>query len=278
MGRIAGEMMLRPDDVSAMLRLRGLGWGTKRIASELGCGRNSEAVSRAGRLGGVPDAAAATSARRPGPLRHALRAEARACVRFETPPGKQLQIDFGELGVVIAGERERVYLFVATLGWRWLILQPQSALAQRFFARAAGAKGRMKKIMAVALARKLLAPCGATAGAAEARSCQKGRRVLRCLRAYYSMISPMILAPSLAPVTAGASPREPCAFLRVPFTSSMVRTRFLTRRSRMAIAIAPPTMATPDGPMLLDAFDTRTRTLKSPGGRPAGAQGGHLAR
>ena len=38
----------------------------------------------------------------------------------------------------------------------WLIFQPRSALAQWFFARTAGAKGRMKKIMAVALARKLL--------------------------------------------------------------------------------------------------------------------------
>ncbi|HZZ62208.1 MAG TPA: helix-turn-helix domain-containing protein, partial [Roseiarcus sp.] len=38
---IAGERMLRPDDVSAMLRLRGLGWGTKRIAAELGCSRNT---------------------------------------------------------------------------------------------------------------------------------------------------------------------------------------------------------------------------------------------
>src|SRR5882724_7439839 len=33
------------------------------------------------------------------------------------PPGRQLQIDFGELGVVIGGERVRVYLFVATLGY-----------------------------------------------------------------------------------------------------------------------------------------------------------------
>lgn len=30
------------------------------------------------------------------PLRRELRAEARATVRFETPPGCQLQIDFGE--------------------------------------------------------------------------------------------------------------------------------------------------------------------------------------
>ena len=39
---------------------------------------------------------------------------------------------------------------------RWTMFQPQSALARWFMDRAGGAKGRMKKIMAVALARKLL--------------------------------------------------------------------------------------------------------------------------
>jgi len=38
-------------------------------------------------------------------------------VRFETPPGKQLQIDFGERLVEIAGSNVRTYLFVATLGY-----------------------------------------------------------------------------------------------------------------------------------------------------------------
>jgi transposase len=41
-------------------------------------------------------------------LRQALRAEARATMRFETPPGHQLQIDFGETRVPIGGERVRV--------------------------------------------------------------------------------------------------------------------------------------------------------------------------
>jgi hypothetical protein len=45
-----------------------------------------------------------------------LRAEARVTVRFETPPGRQLQIDFGERQVRIGEESVRVYLFVATLG------------------------------------------------------------------------------------------------------------------------------------------------------------------
>jgi len=51
------------------------------------------------------------------PLRCSLQAEARATVRFETPPGRQLQIDFGETRVVIGGEATRLYLFVATLGY-----------------------------------------------------------------------------------------------------------------------------------------------------------------
>jgi transposase-like protein len=49
--------------------------------------------------------------------RQELAAEARATVRFETPPGKQLQIDFGERLVEIAGSKVRTYLFVATLGY-----------------------------------------------------------------------------------------------------------------------------------------------------------------
>jgi transposase len=50
-------------------------------------------------------------------LRQELLAEARATVRFETPPGRQLQVDFGELRLVIGGESGRVFLFVATLGY-----------------------------------------------------------------------------------------------------------------------------------------------------------------
>ena len=38
-------------------------------------------------------------------------------MRFETPPGKQLQIDFGEIKVWIADERVKIHLFVATLGY-----------------------------------------------------------------------------------------------------------------------------------------------------------------
>ena len=49
--------------------------------------------------------------------RRELRAEALATVRFETAPGHQLQIDFGEMRVLIGVEPVRIYLFVATLGY-----------------------------------------------------------------------------------------------------------------------------------------------------------------
>ena len=51
-------------------------------------------------------------------LRRELAAEALATVRFETPPGRQLQIDFGQHRVTIEdGDQDKVFLFVATLGY-----------------------------------------------------------------------------------------------------------------------------------------------------------------
>jgi hypothetical protein len=47
----------------------------------------------------------------------ACRDECEATVRFETTPGRQLQIDFGERLVEIAGRKVKVFLFVATLGY-----------------------------------------------------------------------------------------------------------------------------------------------------------------
>ena len=44
----------------------------------------------------------------------------------------------------------------AQLAWRWLRFQPDSALSCWFVERTGGAKGRIRKIMVVALARKLL--------------------------------------------------------------------------------------------------------------------------
>ena len=137
--------MREPDEVAAMLRLRGLGWGVRRIAAEFGCSHVTvRRYLAAGGWTGLPEAAscegpgwagrsswpsgfvgtaatpmssARTLAREKGivaglrtveravaPLRQALEAEARATVRFETPPGRQLQIDFGETRISIGGD------------------------------------------------------------------------------------------------------------------------------------------------------------------------------
>jgi transposase len=149
--------MQTPDEVAAMLRLKALGWGIRRIAKELGCshmtvrhyvaqggwlpyrGRGRPRAlagledwvaerfrQHAGNADVVPQELLAekgiklglrTIEREVAPLRRELEAEARATIRFETPPGKQLQIDFGERRVLIGGESLKVYLFVATLGY-----------------------------------------------------------------------------------------------------------------------------------------------------------------
>ncbi len=151
------SVMRTPDDVSVMLRLHQLGWGLKRIALELGCSKNTvrrylvqggwrscRSAPRLGQLDELRDWLAKrfwqhrgnadvirqellsekglavslrTVERSVAPLRRELRAAARATVRFETPPGRQLQIDFGERRTMIDGETVRVYLFVATLGY-----------------------------------------------------------------------------------------------------------------------------------------------------------------
>src|SRR5262245_6958209 len=46
-------------------------------------------------------------------LRRAQRAVALATVRVETPPGEQLQIDFGQKRIAIAGVAVRIFLLVA---------------------------------------------------------------------------------------------------------------------------------------------------------------------
>lgn len=151
------ETMLAPQEVQRMLALQALGWGSKRISRELGCSRNTvreylrqggwkpmDVVVRAGALEphgewlaerlrrhrGNADVVRQDLARELGievslrtvqravePLRRELRAEAVATVRYETPPGQQLQIDFGSTAVPVGGEVQRIHLFVATLGY-----------------------------------------------------------------------------------------------------------------------------------------------------------------
>ncbi len=49
------------------------------------------------------------------PLRQ--EAEIEATVRFETPPGRQGQADWGQCWTIVAGKRVKVHLFVLTLGY-----------------------------------------------------------------------------------------------------------------------------------------------------------------
>ena len=153
---LRGQVMKTPDDVAEMLRLKACGWGIKRIAAHLGCSHHTvkayvavggvkpfKAPSRAKKLDGLDDwlrerflrhggnadvvrqellaekgvrVSPRTLQRAVAPYRQALKAEALATVRFETPPGRQLQIDFGERLVDIAGEKIKAFVFVATLG------------------------------------------------------------------------------------------------------------------------------------------------------------------
>ena len=148
--------MLEPEAIHQMLALHQLGWGTKRIARQLGVARNTvkrhlaaggyvpfRASRRPSRLAGLEawlkeqfhqhrgncDVVRQELARVHGlavslrtveracrPHRAELAARARATLRFETPPGKQMQIDFGVATVEIEGEKTSVHLFVATLG------------------------------------------------------------------------------------------------------------------------------------------------------------------
>ena len=151
-----GQVMKTPDDVAEMLRLRACGWGVKRIARQLGCSHHTvkayvaaggtkpfKSPRRPKRLDGHEEwlrekfirhrgnadvvrqdllaekgvaISRRTLQRAVQPYRQALKAEALATTRFETPPGRQLQIDFGERLVEIGGERIKAFVFVATLG------------------------------------------------------------------------------------------------------------------------------------------------------------------
>lgn len=149
--------MKTAEDVAEMLRLKACGWGVKRIASHLGCSHHTvktyvaaggvksfKTPARAKKLDGLDEWLRERFLRHRGnadvvrqelaaeknihvhlrtieravkPHRQALKAEALATVRFETPPGRQLQIDFGERFVDIAGAPVKAYMFVATLGF-----------------------------------------------------------------------------------------------------------------------------------------------------------------
>jgi len=149
--------MQTPEDVAQMLRLKAAGLGIKHIARNMGCSKNTvrrylradgwvaykqpvrNSALRAlkpwlnerlqqhrgnadvvrqdlQREHGVA-VSLRTVERAVAPFRRELHAAEIATVRFETAPGEQLQIDFGEITVAIAGERVKIHLFVATLGY-----------------------------------------------------------------------------------------------------------------------------------------------------------------
>jgi len=151
-----GAEMLESEAIRGLFTLRRLGWGIKRIARELGIARNTvrdwlrdgvgrqyAGPSRSPLLGdhfswlrerflaGVRNgdvlrqelaargvvASLRTVNRALKPLRQELVMASRATVRFETPPGSQMQVDFGEKWLEIGGVQQKRYVFVATLGF-----------------------------------------------------------------------------------------------------------------------------------------------------------------
>lgn len=152
-----GDIMLEPETVDKVFKLVLLGWGKKRIAKELGISSRTvkrylsqkewlpyKRPIRKKKLDGLTDwlektfylhkgnAAVvhqelmlqhqikvnpSTVERAVRPFRQKLVADAIATVRFETPPGKQMQIDFGTMTLKVAGEIRRVHFFAAVLGY-----------------------------------------------------------------------------------------------------------------------------------------------------------------
>ena len=148
--------MVGSEAAGQLFALRRLGWGTKRIGEELGISRNTvkawlrkgperkyEGPVRKGVLephlgwlrerwqAGVRNGdvfrqellgrgirvSLRTVERALAPLNREWKVAEKATLRFETPPGKQMQIDFGEKWLEIGGVQQKRYVFVATLGY-----------------------------------------------------------------------------------------------------------------------------------------------------------------
>jgi transposase len=162
--------MLEPEVVDRIRELSGQGLGSKRIARQLGVSRNTVRRYLAGATVGFQqrpgarrlddhtlrevhdlfgtvaegnavviqqelasrgiDVELRTLQRAVVVRRQEERAEFLATVRFETSPGQQMQIDFGEKIVRIAGQPVKVYLMTAVLGYSRR-LYCQAFLAQR---------------------------------------------------------------------------------------------------------------------------------------------------
>lgn len=162
--------MVDPEIIKQARALRALGWGYKRIAQELGIARNSvrrylrdgasesqvrpnartlddEQRQLASQLLDGPAQGNGVVVKRLlaqqavhvplrtlqrvlAPARRDKRAAEVATVRFETPPGEQMQIDFGEKWVCVAASMVRVFFFVAVLGYSRRIFV-RASLSQR---------------------------------------------------------------------------------------------------------------------------------------------------
>lgn len=149
--------MYPPEMVDQILNLSANGWGKKQIARELGISRNTvkrylhqkgwapyKSPKRSNKLKGLSGWIEETFLLHKGncavvlqelgrqhqikvhlrtiekavkPFRQKLINTALATVRYETPPGKQLQIDFGSMRVKIGGELSKIFFFAATLGY-----------------------------------------------------------------------------------------------------------------------------------------------------------------
>lgn len=157
-GSVDAAVMVEPEIVEQIRKLRESGFGAKAIAKQLGVARNTvRRYLRLGRAaqtqvrpnarkvtesvraqavelyGGEADGNAAvvtemlqarglSIAKRTvqqiiSPVRQKQRADALASVRFETRPGEQMQIDFGQRDVRIAGADVRVHFLAAVLSY-----------------------------------------------------------------------------------------------------------------------------------------------------------------
>ena len=153
--RHAEDGMLGNEEAGQVFALWKLGWSVRRIVRELGIARNTvRAWLKAGpdRSYGGPNRVALLDAHRDWirerwragvrngdvfrqellamgvrvslrtveralrPLRREQVVNDRATLRFETPPGKQMQIDFGEKWLEIGKVPQKRFVFVATLG------------------------------------------------------------------------------------------------------------------------------------------------------------------
>ena len=151
---VRGRMKTK-EEMQCMLQLHRQGYTANRIATLMGCSRNTvvrylqedswRPQRRRRRLDGLEswlkerfvrhagnadvvrqelldelgvEASLRTVERALAPLRRELKAARLASAPFETEPGEQLQIDFGvKPRVAIGDRRATVHVFVATLGW-----------------------------------------------------------------------------------------------------------------------------------------------------------------